>query len=149
MPVKLLNQELVDQIQDIFAAQLTHQVEIIYFGKSEACEACEDTHQLLEEISALSDKLHLSEQNIDENSNLAHQYQVDHAPSLVICGREEHGLLDYGIRFIGIPSGYEFSSLIQAILLVSKRDSRLSIETRNELKSISVPVNLKVFTTPT
>jgi alkyl hydroperoxide reductase subunit AhpF len=103
----------------------------------------------LEEISSLSDKLHLSAYNLDENSQLAQQYDVNLVPGLAIVGRQEDELFDYGIRFTGIPSGHEFSSLIQAILLVSKRDSGLKSETRKELKALTSPVNLKVFVTPT
>jgi alkyl hydroperoxide reductase subunit AhpF len=103
----------------------------------------------LEEISSLSDKLHLNAYNLDENSQLAQQYDVDLVPGLAIIGHQEDELVDYGIRFTGIPSGYEFSSLIQAVLLVSKRDSGLKSEIRKELKALTSPVNLKVFVTPT
>jgi alkyl hydroperoxide reductase subunit AhpF len=68
---------------------------------------------------------------------------------LVICGRDQDKTIDYGIRFLGIPSGYEFSSLIQAISLVSKRASCLMPETRKEIKTLQIPLQLKVFVTPT
>ena len=86
---------------------------------------------------------------MDENPQLAEQYNMELAPGIVITGREETEIIDYGIRFAGIPSGYEFSSLIQAIILVSKRDSGLKPEVRTELKYITTPINLKVFVTPT
>jgi len=40
------------------------------------------------------------------------------------------------VRFAGIPSGYEFSSFIQDLLLVSGRDSGLRPETRAFLQEL-------------
>jgi alkyl hydroperoxide reductase subunit AhpF len=149
MPVKLLTEEIRKQIKELFDYQLDHTVEIIYFSKLDPCKACDETNQLLEELISISDKIRLNSFNLDENTQLALKYKVSLAPELVIAGREEDNLLDYGIRFAGIPSGYEFTSLIQAIILVSKRDSGLKSEVRSELKNLTQPVNLKVFVTPT
>ena len=149
MPANLLNDNIVKQILEMFDGQLVHPVEMVYFSALEGCESCEDTRQLLEEISSLSDKLNLSVHNYDENADLTKKFQVERAPSLVIAGRDPDGLSDFGIRFVGIPSGYEFSSFIHAVLMVSKRDSGLKPEFREELKRLIEPVNLKVFVTPT
>jgi alkyl hydroperoxide reductase subunit AhpF len=145
----ILNEELIQQIQDVFAAQLAYPVEILYFSKLDRCDSCEDTYQLLEEVCSLSDKLHLSVYDLDENPELAQQFQVEFAPGLVIAGLEDDKLLDFGIHFSGIPSGSEFGALIQAIIMVSKRDSGLKPEIRKELNGLSNPINLKVFVTPT
>ena len=149
MPDKVLNDDLKKQILEIFNAQLVHPVEILFFSKLDFCESCEDTKILLEELSSLSEKIFLKTYSYDENPKLAQQYNVDLAPSLVIAGHEPGEVIDYGIRFAGLPSGYEFSSLIQAIILVSKRDSGLKSETRKTLHGLKSPVNLKVFATPT
>jgi alkyl hydroperoxide reductase subunit AhpF len=149
MPYLLLNEELIKQIQDVFDAQLEHPVEILYFSKQDHCDSCEDTSQLLEEVVSLSDKLHLSIYNLEENPELAQRYQVVLAPGLVIAGLENDKLLDFGVHFSGIPSGSEFGSLIHAIIMVSKRDSGLKPEIRKELNDLSIPINLKVFVTPT
>jgi alkyl hydroperoxide reductase subunit AhpF len=149
MADKILNEEINAQVKEMFDHQLQHHVEIIYFSKREPCETCEDTYQLLGEIASISEKLHLSAYNLDDNPQLAELYNVNLAPGLVILGHESGDLLDYGIRFSGIPSGYEFSSLIHTIILVSRRDSGLQPEVRADLKRLIDPVNLKVFVTPT
>jgi alkyl hydroperoxide reductase subunit AhpF len=149
MPVKLLDEEIIKQLSQIFDAQLEHPVEIILFYDNNDCASCEDTRHLLEEITVLSDKLYFSAFELKENPQLAQLYHVDLTPGLVIIGRDAERPLDYGIRFTGIPSGYEFSSLIQDILLVSKRDSGLKPEIRSELKGLTKPVHLQVFVTPT
>ena len=149
MPAKLVDEEIIKQLSQIFDTQLEHPVEIILFYDNNNCASCKDTHHLLEEITALSENLYFSAFEINENPQLAQLYHVDLTPGLVIIGRDTDKSLDYGIRFTGIPSGYEFSSLIQDILLVSKRDSGLKPEIRSELKGLTKPVHLQIFVTPT
>ncbi len=145
---QLLNDDIKNQVKEAFN-QLVHPVEVIFFGRQEGCDYCEQTLQLVEEVTALSDQLHLSQYDVDEDAALAKQYNVDKTPGLVITSREDGHLVDYGLRFAGVPSGHEFSSLIQDILLVSGRDSKLSQTTRDMLADIKEPVSLQVFVTPT
>jgi alkyl hydroperoxide reductase subunit AhpF len=65
-------------------------------------------------------------------------------PAIVVEGTQ-----DYGIRFIGIPSGYEFMSLLDAVKAVSSGDSGLSEESRQLLAEVKEPLTLQVFVTPT
>ena len=149
MAGKLLSDEINHQLRGIFTSDLKYPVEILYFSKQDQCYSCEEIRFLLDEIISASDKLHLSSYDLDEYPTLAQQYHVELAPCLVIAGRDGDKLLDYGIRLNGLPSGFEFSSLIQDIILVSKRDSGLRTETRKLLHKISSPIHLKVFVTPT
>lgn len=148
MTTKLLNDEIITQVKDVFN-QLHDPVEILYFGEKENCQFCSETLQLVKEVSSISDNIELVEYDIDEDSAIASQYNLDKTPGLAILGRDGDQLLDYGIRFAGIPSGHEFSSLIQDIILVSARDSGLSQETREYLEDLTEPVLLQVFVTPT
>ena len=149
MPGKLLNAELIQQIKLLFDTQLIYPVELLYFYEKDQCNTCDEMKQLLDEITSISQKLSLSIYEIHENPQLAHIYNVRITPGMVITGRDQDELLDNGIRFTGIPSGYEFSSLIHANELVSKRDSGIKPEIRNELKGLHVPVRLQVLVTPT
>lgn len=145
---ELLNEEVKGQIREIFA-QLKEPVQVLFFGSENDCEYCDDTRKLVEEVTALSDKLHLSVHDFDTEAQLARQYRVDKVPALVLAGRDGDQILDYGIRFAGIPSGHEFSSLIHDLVLVSGRDSGLSEQTREFLSKLEKPVHLQVFVTPT
>jgi hypothetical protein len=49
----------------------------------------------------------------------------------------------------GLPSGYEFGTLVDAILDVSRGESGLSAETRQALAALARPVHIQVFSTPT
>jgi glutaredoxin-like protein len=148
MVEKLLNEEIIEQVEQAFE-QIQEPVQVMFFGKKSDCEYCADTLQLIEEVVGVSDKLSLSIFDIDEDAALAQQYKVDKVPGIVMAGRDGEQILDYGVRFAGIPSGHEFSSLINDLILISGRDSNLSQETRDFLKTIDKPVLLQVYVTPT
>ena len=148
MADRLLSEGIVSQVQEVFA-QLNHPVEVLFFGSKSDCDYCQDTLQLVEELVEISGKLHLQTFDIDEDAAVAKQYNVDKVPGLVIAGRDGDKILDYGVRLAGIPSGHEFSSLIQDMILVSNRDSGLDSDTREFLGGLTQPVLLQVFVTPT
>jgi glutaredoxin-like protein len=141
---KLLDDRILTQIKEIFTAQLKHPVEVLFFGQKQNCEYCDEIHQLLEEVKSASDKLGLS-----IYADVARQYNIDKAPTLVLAARDGEKINDYGVRLAGIPSGHEFGSLIQSLIMVSGRDSGLNPNTREALKSLDKPVHLQVFVTPT
>lgn len=155
MDERLLNDQIIGQIREAFNS-LKEPVQILFFGKKTDCEYCEDTLKLVQEVIQLSDLLSLRVHDLEQEAQLAAHYRVDKAPGLVLLGgptAHEAGTVaesqDYGVRFAGIPSGYEFSSFIQGLLMVSGRDSGLSQATRLFLKQLSQPVLLQVFVTPT
>ncbi|MCX8095856.1 MAG: thioredoxin family protein, partial [Caldisericia bacterium] len=63
----------------------------------------------------------------------------------VVMGEE----IDYGIRYYGIPAGYEFSSLLESIEMISTGDTQLSQDVIEMVKMIDKPVHIQVFVTPT
>jgi glutaredoxin-like protein len=148
MPTKLLSDDIVSQVKDVFQ-QLKEPVQLLFFEQEAGCDYCEDTRQLIEEIAELSDKLDLEVYDLDRDAEVAKQYKVDKTPGLVIAGRDGDQILDYGVRYAGIPSGHEFSSLVHDLILVSGRESGLEEGTRKALKDLQKPVHLMVFVTPT
>jgi alkyl hydroperoxide reductase subunit AhpF len=150
MQTRLLNNELIIHVSQLFDEQLIYPVELLFFARKTEREAGDEITQLLKEVTALSDQIHLQNYDIDKNASVAQKYGVQNAPGLVVAGRaKDNTVIDYGIRLIGAPSGYEFSSLIQAIILVSKRDSGLKQDTRDMLKQLKESIHLQVFVTPT
>lgn len=148
MSEKLLNDEIIAQIQGIFE-KLDQDVGILFFGQKDDCVYCDDTQQLLEEVSVISDRISLETYDMDLDRGIAKKYNVDKAPGFVLVGKDGDALMDYGVRYAGIPSGHEFSSLINDLIRVSSRNSGLSEQTREQLKNIKKPVHLMVFVTPT
>ncbi len=144
----LLNEEIKQQVSEVFA-QLKEPVQILFFGSRQNCDYCPETRQLAEEVAALSDKISLGIYDLQEDAEIARQYQVDKAPALVLAARDGETVTDLGVSFSGIPAGHEFTSLIQSLLLVSHRDSGLSEASRTFLKNLDRPLRLQVFVTPT
>jgi alkyl hydroperoxide reductase subunit AhpF len=146
---KFLNEVIQKQVVDVFS-DLENPVAIIFFkSKGQQCEYCIETEQLLTEVVDLSEKLTLKVYDLEDDALLANEFHVDKAPGFVIAGQEGEQVVDYGIRFYGIPAGSEFGSLISALLLVSKRQSGLNEQTRVFLSGLTKPVHLMVFATPT
>jgi glutaredoxin-like protein len=145
----LLDQEIQDQVRGIFAKQLKEPVQMLFFSQKEDCPYCEDTQSLLQELSSLSEHIEMGIHDLTDDAELARYYNVDKAPGIVIAAKDGDQVVDYGIRYAGIPAGHEFSSLIQDLILVSGRDSGLSQNTRDLLTKLTKPVTLQVFVTPT
>lgn len=146
----MLDENIKKQVSELFSG-LKNPVEILFFGsqEKERCQYCEETKQLLQEVSDLSPQISVSHFDMEADADAAQQYKVDGIPAFVLVGKEGDQRIDYGIRYKGIPAGHEFSSLINDLVLVSQRDSNLSPETRQFLKGLTDPVHLQVFVTPT
>jgi glutaredoxin-like protein len=145
---KLITEDIARQIEDLFLG-LEQAVEILFFGQKEGCEYCPEVLQLVEEVADLNDLIELQAYDLDSDSELAKQYNVTASPTLVIAAREDERLVDYGVRFLGAPAGHEFTTLIHDLLIVSKRRTDLSEETREFLGTLTEPLLLQVFVTPT
>lgn len=140
-------------ITEFFGNELREPVNIVVFTQRKSslllpdvpsCEMCEDTEQLLQEIAGLSGKLKLEVYDFVKDLDKKEEYKVDKIPAIIIRNNE-----DYGIRFYGIPSGYEFSSLIEAIRDVSRKETGLSTTTKERLKDVNKDIHIQVFVTPT
>ena len=145
---KVLDDQIVKQIKQVFEG-IEQPVQVLLFSSKDNCDYCNESQQLLEEVTALHDKLELSVYDVNENHEVAIQYNVTNAPGIVIAAKDDTGLKNLGIQFSGIPSGHEFSTLINDILIVSKRDSGLDTKTRQFLRNLDKPLHLQVFVTPT
>ncbi len=109
-----------------------------------AGDLCRQNEQLVREVAALSDEISVEVLNPAIDREQAQAYGVDQVPAIVV-----EGARDYGLRFFGIPSGYEFTNLIDAIVVASTGEPALSEETRAALATLPAPVHIQVFSTPT
>ena len=145
--MSLLNDDIRNQVWDEFAA-LTNPVKMVVFTQEIECQYCKETRELIEEVAGLSDKLSVEVHDFVTDKSVAQDYGIDKIPAVAIVAGGEDAK-DYGIRLYGIPSGYEFSTLIEDIVMVSSRESGLSSATKAELAKLSEPLHLQVFVTPT
>jgi len=125
-------------------AQLPGPVRLVFFTQALNCETCEPTRQILGELTELSGQITIEEHNFLLEGDLAATYGIDRVPAIAVVGAQDHG-----IRFLGIPSGYEFMSLLDAIQIVSAGDSGLNEESRAMIAGLESPLALQVFVTPT
>jgi glutaredoxin-like protein len=102
------------------------------------------TRQLINELAALNDKIKVEIYDFLKDSEKAKEYGVDKVPAIVIVSEK-----DYGIRFYGIPYGYELQTLLEAVINVSRGRTDVSEETRKKLREIKTPVHIQVFVTLT
>jgi glutaredoxin-like protein len=146
----VLNPSLQRQVRKELES-MTSSVTVVVFtvadGEPHACEICEDTRQLVEEVAYLSEgKIVAKVYDLARDHEAARQYGIDTAPAVVLLDASDR---DYGIRFLGIPTGYEFATLIRDIAMISSGDPGLRHESIAVLNALDRPVHIHVFVTPT
>jgi alkyl hydroperoxide reductase subunit AhpF len=119
-------------------------VKLTVFASELGGENNTQTVALIREVAALSDQLSVTVLNPHIDREQAEAYGVTESPAVVV-----EGARDYGIRFLGIPAGYEFSNLIDSIVAVSTGEAGLTEETKTALAGLTEDVTIKVFATPT
>ena len=139
----LLQDKDREQVQQLFAS-LSEPVKLVMFTQEFECELCKETRELVEEVASLSDSVSAEVYNFALDKEKAEEYGVDKIPAVVVVGEKDHG-----IRFFGIPSGYEFSTLLEDIMSVSAQQSGLSEGTSAFLAGLEDPLHMQVFVTPT
>jgi len=145
----LISQQDAEHLRNEFEAQLVNPVKLVMFTQTIECQFCTETRQIAEEIAELSDNITVEVYNFVTDKPVADLYQIDKIPAIAILRTEDGQDKDYGVRFFGIPSGYEFTSIIEGIVDVSKGESGLQPKTKEALAALTEPVHFQVFVTPT
>jgi glutaredoxin-like protein len=123
-------------------SKLKNPVRIILFKRESGCESCPNTLKLMEETTSLSEGIDLLIYDLDKDIEPANAYGVDRVPGVIVEGEK-----NYGIRFLGIPAGYEFSSLVEDIIDVGRGETSLSQTTKDKLSGLREPLHIQVFVT--
>ena len=127
--------------------ELERPVKLLFFGQgAPACGNCREQEALLEAVAAASDRVALERLDLVKDAARARELGVDKVPATLVLGGEEE---DHGIRFYGITSGYEFSSLVEAIEMVGSGCSGLPEELERLAQLIDRPTHLEVMVTLT
>ncbi|HEX6212106.1 MAG TPA: hypothetical protein VF136_15085 [Methylomirabilota bacterium] len=142
MPI--LNPRDEDAVRQEFQ-RIQGPVKLIVFSQElVAGDLCRQNEQLVREVAALDERISVEVLNPAIDRARAEAYGVDQVPAIVV-----EGARDYGIRFFGIPSGYEFSNLIDSIIVASSGEPALTDTTKTALAELAGDVHIKVFSTPT
>lgn len=138
-------EQLKEVVQQRFEEELKEKVKLIFFTQKMECQFCAETRTLLEVVAGWHDKITLDVFDFEDDKEKAQELGITKIPGLALVGEK-----DFGIRFFGIPSGYEFQTLIEGIILTSTGDSALPAAAVAELeKSAKNPANIQVFVIPT
>jgi glutaredoxin-like protein len=70
---------------------------------------------------------------------------LSYAPTLLF---RERGSQRTNIRFLGLPSGYEFSTLIETLIMLGTGQSDLGERSKSELNQLEGEVLMQSFVTP-
>jgi alkyl hydroperoxide reductase subunit AhpF len=126
--------------------KLAGPVTLVVFGQQlgPGSEYSVETERLVREVAECSDKVSVEIYNLHIDREKAAGYGIDRAPAIVV-----EGARDYGIRFFGIPAGYEFTNLIDGMQVAASGEPKLSPETLERLRGLTERVHIQVFTTPT
>lgn len=139
----MIDEEARADLNKLFEG-LVSQVKLVFFTQKNACPSCVQQRELLEEVKALSEKIELKVYDFVLNGDEVAGYRVDKIPATVVVGKS-----NYGIRFYGLTAGYEFTTLLDAIMMVSSGRSGLSPQLETLVEDIKERVHIQVFTTLT
>ena len=140
----LLPEEHKQHVKEELSQRLVNKVKLSVFTQEAECPFCKETRELIQEMGELSDKIEVTVYDFLKDKDQAAQYKIDKVPALVILGEK-----DYGIRYYGLPFGYEFQTLLEDMVAVSNRNSGLSETTKALLKTVDKPVHIQVLVTLT
>lgn len=141
----LIGKKDQDAIKQRFE-DLEKRVKVVMFESTLDCPYCPQTKEIVTELAALTDKIDVETYNFHTDAAAVTKYKIDKVPAIVLLDETEK---DYGIRFYGIPSGYEFGTLIEDLHMVSTGKTELSANTVSALQNLGQDVHMQVFVTPT
>ncbi len=139
----MLDDKVIKELTESFKG-LQSDMAIKYFTQEMECQFCKETRELLQELDKISARIKLEIFDFVKDKSEAQKYGIDRIPATVIMGDT-----DRGIRFYGIPAGYEFGTLVEAIKMVSNGKVDLNQESKTFLDGLKKDVHLQVFVTPT
>src|SRR5665811_361753 len=123
---------------------LTNDVEFIVFTQELECQFCKETRELAVDLGTLSSKIKVKIYDFVKNGDEVMEYKIKRIPAIAIVGK-----LDFGIRYYGVPAGYELATMIDTIIDVSKGTTTLPEAIKKKLAEIKKDVHLQVFVSPT
>jgi glutaredoxin-like protein len=147
----LMDEKTKQQVRERLAETLSGPVELRLYRRPDTgrlilpggvgCQTCEATEELARTLVELApDKLQLTVIDISEQPG-----EVDTVPTLTVARPGEESR----ITFQGLPSGYEFATVLDAIERASGTGNELSPEVAKQLAKLASDVEVMVFVTPT
>lgn len=134
--VKVQNQlkEILKNMKDV--------VKILNFTQEIECPMCRETRSFAEEIGSLSDKLSVTVYNFVTDKEMTQKYGVERIPAIVLLDKDGK---DHGVKFYGLPGGYEINSFLGSIIEMSGKREEIPADIISRIKKIDKDVHIQVF----
>lgn len=136
----MIPEQRKDHLRKELEEKLEKPVTIAVFTQEVECPFCMHTRRLIEELATLNSNIRVETYDFVADGEKAREYDIDKVPAIVIIGEK-----DYGIRFYGLPYGYEFQTLLEDVIAVSKGRTDLADIVKQKLREIKTPVSIQVF----
>lgn len=133
-----------EKVRELLSKGMSNRVELLVFTQEFECDFCSETRQIAEELASLNNKIVVQLHDFIADKEVADANGIDKIPALVVSSGGGNG-----VRYFGIPSGYEFSSLLEDIIDVSRGSARLPSSVEEAVRKIDKDVHIQVFVTPT
>ena len=137
----LFEEKVQIQLREILRT-MKDKVEIINFTQELECTMCRETRSFVEEIASLSDKLSVKIYNFIADKDMVRKYGVERTPAIVLLDKEG---IDSGVKFYGLPGGYEINSFLGSIIEISGKRDELPEEILSRIKKVDKDIHIQVF----
>jgi hypothetical protein len=149
--MRLLAERDAQAVRDRLAS-LTSPVRLAFFTEGSSglvipgreCRTCGDTQRLLEDVASCSPSVTLDVADRFRDPEAFSAYGIDKVPAVALVGTQ-----DYGVRYYGMPAGYELRNLLDLMVDVSLGTADLAAETQQALSGLTADVHVQVLVTPT
>jgi len=140
----LLPESHMKHLKADLSQKLVNPVTLVVFTQEYECDYCREARELAQQLASLTDKIRVEVYDLLKDKEKALEFGVDKVPAIAVVGTKK-----FNVKFYGIPAGYEFNTLVKDIVQASRGEVDISSETREALATVSKPVHIKVFVTPT
>ena len=119
-------------------------IRLVVFTQTFGCDTCYEARQVADQMASLSEQITVEEHNLVLDKDEVSKYQVDQVPVIAVVAER-----DVGIRYYGVPAGFEIESLVSAIEVVAGLAPAVSVSAQSVLDALDRDVRISVFVTPT
>jgi thioredoxin len=141
MRTQLIDKRSQEALKSKFHKELRGEVSLDVFIGRDNKEYCDFTVQLCQELGELDSRI--KPQVFQTNDGKAGELGITRSPT-VLVGWDQ----GYKLKYTGAPAGEEAGGFIEAISLISRRDSGLQEDSKVKLQNIDRDASIQVYVTP-
>jgi thioredoxin len=141
MKEPLIDQSSRETLKGKFQRELQNEVDLSVFIGPDNKEYCDFTVQLCEELNELDGRI--KHKVYQKGDGKATDLGITRTPTVLVGWDQGHK-----VKYTGAPAGHEAGGFIEAISLISRRDSGLQEDSKSKLQNIDRDVSIQVYVTP-